>query len=1084
MGAPMFDPATADLLRSAPALPGLDPDELPAILTAHYADLASMRLRGAENEGDQAARGWTLERIADTYELIVSLQPEGPMRPAAAFVAGTAQQILARKQIEEVAEEKLPPNIDRDRLDPSLAAALLFLASEQYADANEAAAHIKSAKSGQSYEATILSEHVVDLARGRLTAILERAARWRRDVTYQDLEDRALAALLEALSTGIEMLAAQMLRVDVPEQAGARFDTPKDAFKRILSLASSGDDIATIRPDGLLVAYSGPYHLASLLLAIAGSLAGASLLSAPAPDGSDGQIWDRWLRFRAEKFPYVWSNHRKAIEKGFHQTGVSSVVVLPTGAGKTTVSALKIAGVLARGKKVAFLAPTHALVEQLTEDLQEMFPSELFGSIVSSDFDLLMLEDATFKEIEVMTPERCLAMLSFAPDAFRDVGLLVFDECHLLSPETGKIRRALDAMLCVLGFCKVVPDADLLFLSAMLKNGEELAQWLQDLTSRTAIAVDLLWKPSRQARGVIIYHGDQLNESRKRALETQVAEDERKGETAKTLRKAAARELTAKPYAIWGLQHNWLSQEKSIAHCITTQILDSDIALAGHIKYGPLQLTPNANQVAVELAVAAATRSLKTIVFVNTKRDAVLVANDISAKLGSQFEISPTEQERWDALEAELGGLGHSLLSGPTSAVPHNSAMLRLERDIAERMFRRPTGAKVIVATPTLAQGLNLPAQLAILAGDKRADKVKGGREDLEAHEILNAAARAGRAGHLANGLVLLIPEPIISFHDEQPLDGSVLQKLQAILPEDDHCVTVVDPLEIVLDHVAQGQTTDPDVNYTINRMAALRSMDEARETTPLFNLHKSLGAFAANQRKEAQVFDGKIDAFKQAIASEEIEGVDQTVVVLSSQSGLPAKLLIDLKARIIGDIGSLPTTVSDWLRWLIKWLQEDEIARGALLTDIERSVQSACGKAKTDDLTNDDLDLLLVALIAWVDGKPLRDIELILGGSPDHASSTKKTCPRARELAGTITQRGVSFAIGLIAHMTEEIDPFPQQETLDRQLVECLGSLVRKGLNDVQMIFFAADKRHLRGRVQIHNAWKRRIEDAFNSSA
>ncbi|TIU14371.1 MAG: hypothetical protein E5W53_30730, partial [Mesorhizobium sp.] len=71
--------------------------------------------------------------------------------------------------------------------------------------------------------------------------------------------------------------------------------------------------------------------------------------------------------------------------------------------------------------------------------------------------------DAQLKEIEVMTPERCLAMLSFAPEAFSDVGLLVFDECHLLSPQSGKIRRALDGMLCVLAFNHIAPDADLLF---------------------------------------------------------------------------------------------------------------------------------------------------------------------------------------------------------------------------------------------------------------------------------------------------------------------------------------------------------------------------------------------------------------------------------------------------------------------------------------------------------------------------------------------------------------------------------------------------------------------------------------------
>jgi hypothetical protein len=166
------------------------------------------------------------------------------------------------------------------------------------------------------------------------------------------------------------------------------------------------------------------------------------------PGGADVVFWKKWLRHRAALAPFIWPNHREAIAKQFYESGKSAVVVLPTGAGKTTLSSLKIAGTLARKKKVVFLAPTHALVEQLTTDLQRMFPKELLGSVVSSDFDLLMLSDTQLKEIEVMTPERCLAMLSFAPTAFDDVGLLVFDECHLLSPQSGKIRRALDSMLC------------------------------------------------------------------------------------------------------------------------------------------------------------------------------------------------------------------------------------------------------------------------------------------------------------------------------------------------------------------------------------------------------------------------------------------------------------------------------------------------------------------------------------------------------------------------------------------------------------------------------------------------------------
>jgi replicative superfamily II helicase len=372
---------------------------------------------------------------------------------------------------------------------------------------------------------------------------------------------------------------------------------------------------------------------------------------------------------------------------------------------------LKIAGALTRRKKVVFLAPTHALVEQLTEDLQEMFPQEVIGSVVSSDFDLLFMEDAVLQDIEVMTPERCLAMLSFAPEAFQDVGLLVFDECHLLSAQSENIRRALDVMLCVLGFCHLNPEADLLFLSAMLRNGKEFSDWIAEITNRPGVPVDLVWKPSRQARGVIIYDQDEIRSAIASASDVQRQLDAKRLKPAKTIRAAASRELKARPQAIWGLQHNWLSE--NTAQCTIGPLLDEQILLAGTLRYGSIRPTPNSNQVAGKLAAAAANRGLKTIVFVNAKRDAVRVAEDVSVLVEGPVEFTEAEQLRWEALGVELGGHEHSLLPGPAAAVPHNSAMLRLERDLAERMFKRPDGAKVIVATPTLAQGLNLPAQLA-----------------------------------------------------------------------------------------------------------------------------------------------------------------------------------------------------------------------------------------------------------------------------------------------------------------------------------------------------------------------------------
>lgn len=1069
----MFDPATAALLRSAPVLPGLDPNDIPQLLTSHYAELVSARLRGGVVNDDLEIEEWPLERIADAYELITSVHSNVDIRRASAFVAATAQQILARKQV-DAADDSKHLNISRDHVDPTIAAALLFLAAEQYADAHETTASITTNHPGQLYEVTIISEHIRDLSRGQLGTILERAMRWRKENRRADsiLDTRAFVALVEGLISGIELLAAEILSQPAPEQSATNIKTPRQAFERVLALSSSSSAMFAEELSGELhTTYPGPRHLSSLLLAAYDGISDAALTKIPPPVGADQNFWQSWLGYRAQMFPFVWPNHRQAIGREFHQTGKSAVLVLPTGAGKTTVSSLKIAGVLARGKKVVFLAPTHALVDQLTDDLQKMFPKDLLGSVVSSDFDILLQTGAQIQEIEVMTPERCLAMLSFAPDTFEDVGLLIFDECHLLSPQSGKIRRALDGMLCVLAFNRIAPEADTLFLSAMLQNGDDFSQWISALTGRGSVCVDLLWKPSRQARGVVIYSNNTLKDIKKNANKEQMRLDRKSRKIASSLRTAAARMLVIEPFAIWGLQHNWLSD--NTAEFLLTSVSDSLVSLNGTKKYGPLKLIPNVNEVAARLAESAARNQLKTIVFVNQKSHAVSTARTISSELGEGVRASDSEQILWDALQLELGDLRHSILDGPAIAVPHNAAMLRLERDLAERMYRRQDGAKVIVATPTLAQGLNLPAQLAILAGDKRTGQGGGNRENLEAHEILNAAARAGRAGHLANGVVLLIPEPIVSF-DDGPLSAEVIEKLQSVLPEDDRCVLISDPLEVVLDRIMQGDILDRDVKYTINRMSAINGTEGFEDPVSLFNLKRSYGAFAAVQSAKETEFEEKIIVLKGIVEAETPAEMDLTLSILASQSGLPTDLLSRLRGKIEQEIGTLPTTVAGWVEWTLNWLQDDEDACSLLLYDSKKSILASVGMKKTDDLTQDALIRLKPGIMGWIQGQPMREIEIMLGGSPDSGNDSLRVCPRARELVSTVIPRGFSFVMGLVSHVVDDVDPFDEQKELSREVVESLGTAVRRGFDTPEKLNFAKENEHLLSRVLMHNTFSK----------
>jgi hypothetical protein len=1065
----MFDPVTAAFLQTAPAMPQLDPQSLPQMLTARYAELVARRLRqaeGGEVSEPLSEHEWSLSRIADAYELVTSIHEDPNVRRAAAFVAATAQQILAQELVPTLDAELSPPVLHRDGVAPSLAAAILFLVAEQYADANEAAQRIRINEGRQHYVATLLAEDIQDLASGRLNSILSRAGRRPEHFTVRgDLEERGTVALFESLIVGIELFAAEILAAPIPVSAAGRFENARDVFSRVLELSTYSHDAGVVP---LLTTYPGPRHLAALLLSAYDATFEAAVTRINPPPGVDVTFWRRWIRHRAATAPFMWQNHREAVAKGFHAIGTSAVVVLPTGAGKTTVSCLKIASVLANGKSVIFIAPTHALVEQLTTDLQAFFPEEMLGSLVSSDFDRPFTTGTTLRKIEVMTPEHCLALLSYAPHAFADVGLMVFDECHLLSPVSG-LRRALDGMFCVLAFNSIAPVADFLFLSAMIRNGAEFAEWIAALTGRECVFVDPLWKPSRQARGVVIYKPAALKEVLQAALETQKTLDKAQGKRARTLRKAAKEKLSAQPFALFGLQHNWLHVEKRRAECKVMAIAERPIELGGKLQGARVVPMPNVNGVAAHLAAASVRNGLKTIVFVNVKAHAVSTARAISERLGAAPAATADETERWQALEAELGGLEHSLLPGPSTAVPHNSQMLRLERDIAERMFQRPDGAQVIVATPTLAQGLNLPAHIAILASDMRADPEDGGRTALGAHELLNAAARAGRAGHLANGVVLLIPEEILTF-SEVELTGNAVGKLKSILPEDDRCLEVSDPLQVVLDRISTAETADVDLEYALNRLSTAVAPEgaEITEAVNRFAVDKSFAAFMASKRNHSEMFTSQIAKLNSLLAERNPGTDDALLLELAAQSGASVAVLRRLRERLAAVAKNPPATILDWVSWIFSWLAEDDESRLSLLDREKRTILGAVGRKGDSPLSADALNQLLPGVNAWLTGRPLSEIERALGGDP----KAKPECPRARHVVTSLVPLCLTFIGSLVARMAKEIPEIVSGQAVPRHMSDLLPTAVRRGFDDPAKLAFSEVQKGLLSRVQYHRAY------------
>ncbi|XSC42158.1 DEAD/DEAH box helicase [Bradyrhizobium sp. RDT10] len=377
-----------------------------------------------------------LKRIADIYEGAVDTGTDGNARRAAAFVAATAHQLLGRILLDGYEADQ--PLLEPNAIHPAIAAPLLFLVAQQNADAREAALPLRGVRVENLLRSAVI-ESVHDLAAERFEDILERATRLRRARVSEDSAwvTSASDALYGLCWSGIVHLVSQLLGRPFPELEFLRFETPQQAFEQVVALAT--DELALDFPGAaILSTFTGPRHLARLLRHLADDLSSAGILGLTLPGGANPQFWSRWVQHRAKTKPILWQNHRDALATGILETGQSTVLVLPTGAGKTTLSELKVAATLARGRKVLFLVPTLALVDQLRDELEDTFPKSLGDVEVSADGDLTaLIVGPELQTIEVMTPERCLALLSHAADAIEEVGLIVFDECHLLSPKGG-----------------------------------------------------------------------------------------------------------------------------------------------------------------------------------------------------------------------------------------------------------------------------------------------------------------------------------------------------------------------------------------------------------------------------------------------------------------------------------------------------------------------------------------------------------------------------------------------------------------------------------------------------------------------
>jgi hypothetical protein len=463
------------------------------------------------------------------------------------------------------------------------------------------------------------------------------------------LDETAVRALWADILTAVQGMAVELLGRSYDDYPGARL--PQQTLRRVQQRSvASLDALLEVLPEAgaFWSSFAGPHHLATLLLSASETMQAAAVVTTPTPLGIQPNAWKAYLRRLAIRRPLLWPNHLAAISDGYLAPGVSSVVSFPTGAGKSTLAELKIAAALHLGKSVVFLAPTHALVWQVRKSLKVAFPNSRVSDFLGGDGIYSELFSSETPDIAVMTPERCLTLANMAPESFQNVGLVVFDECHLLHPDEGGGRRGLDAMLCLLALLELAPASDVLLLSAMMSNAQEIADWLKKLIERQCLSLTLDWKPTRQTRACVVYSQKRLDE-----LGRLLQEERRKRETRSPSSRVVAN-LTAVPMAVFGLRQTWASVETE--HYAQLRLLDEPIQLSASKWW---RLSANKNVVAAQLASRMAEQGIKTLIFVQNKAHCEATAQVVDDSWhGERAPLSLTADEsalRASAIE-DLGG--------------------------------------------------------------------------------------------------------------------------------------------------------------------------------------------------------------------------------------------------------------------------------------------------------------------------------------------------------------------------------------------------------------------------------------------
>lgn len=366
--------------------------------------------------------------------------------------------------------------------------------------------------------------------------------------------------------------------------------------------------------------------------------------------------------------------------------GKNLMLTIPTASGKSLVAHLTIAHRLKNdliNQKAIYVVPLKALASEKYDELKEV--ADVVGLKVALAIGDRSGEINSIEDSDILvcTSERLDSLLRNKSNLISNIGIIVSDEFHLLHDHSR--GPTLEVLISRIRHKK--PDTQIIALSATVGNSKELAKWLG------AELIQSEWRP-------VSLHSGTLTE-----LQVKVHRIDGKGD-----------EKWPEPRIING------KKEK-----ILEAALDDTIANNGQLLIF-VNSRKSSQKEARELSKHILNRVKNEPNFDNG--DKFVNLNNISESINQNENSSPLGKKLSNSVK---GGIAF-----------HHAGLSNQQRKKIEELFKSGD-LFCIVATPTLAQGVNLPARRVIIRDVKRWSTAASRNMPMPIMEIKQMLGRAGR---------------------------------------------------------------------------------------------------------------------------------------------------------------------------------------------------------------------------------------------------------------------------------------------------------------------------------------------------